>query len=299
MNFLGIIRLLKDPIWQFFGVVVTLVGIYLALPVSIEKLELVVYHENQFKFNDYKFPQGKIDLLLSKGKKKINEANVDYFIAINKSKKPIQKTDFHIPITIKRGKSVTIHSVSSCTPTSNNENNSGVAGEWAVLNDIWSMTPELLNSEDYSCVMVVSSQDAGAENNPFSKFQFSGKLIDGSIKYFKSRSDYQRSYASNYSHQIHVEISGYSAYWFVIFQIIFLYFTIKISARSGWIISYSALDVSKLLFVTVICTCMAEIFMDIFINLNWFNLHPIVPVLTVLYVSFLIYLHRWQNVPND
>lgn len=275
---------LRDPIWQAIGVAIAIFALVLTTNNAKETSDLSVYHYHSVKFEDYQLPTDQIRLTLSGTNEDINAAVVDYFVIKNSSKKPILAGDFTLPISIGAGpKTEKIYfSTSSCgksgvdgiyQPTTT----TSVVLNWFKDGEHWRVQPTLLNSNEYACVTVISKAKNTAEKlaSPKERFVWSARIVNVSLKVYASQEAYAKTVEKSWTQALEtvVSLSGFAAYWFVIFQMTAFYLTITLAVQARVIDVVSQKGIIWITGIVLLCTGTAEVLTDIFINLNLFNLH--------------------------
>jgi hypothetical protein len=301
-----ILNFIRDPLWQFIGVFVAVLIYFLSPGNSKDGAELSIYHTQKFKFEDYYLPTDKVKLTLIATKEEIDRATVDYFTIHNKSSKSISVADFISPLTVSPGlQTKRIFSISSCAiPTKSSQYlpNSGtaLALNWTSIKNEWVAAPALLNSGDYSCVVIISEALPASLPiaKPIERFGWSGRILNVQIKNYDSTEDYIKNLDRKWMDQLATEVSlkGFSAYWFVVFQIFLFVFTVNVGLKGGWLASGTSISVAKLVCIVVLSTGSAEVLTDIFINLNIFNLHPIAYVFIFVHIFIVFYVIRLSKL---
>lgn len=294
------LKYLRDPIWQSIGVILALIVTFLTLNIkSDQKSELVIYPYSKIKFEDFRLPSDQVKLVIQGTKEEIKRAVVDYFIIQNTSNKPILAKDFIENITLSPGiKTERIFLVSSCNTSdikndNNNEDKTFISLTWQKKGQTWVTFPTLLNPNDKVCVSVIS-QEINLENNKSSSIDgrliWNARIINFQIKNYNLYEEYLKNIDRDWKNyfQTNIFLYGFSAYWFVLFQISLLLITLNFSYKANWLNSEN--NKFKLIFITLMSTALAEVFTDIFVNLNISNLHDVSYFLIIFYVLFLIYL---------
>jgi hypothetical protein len=167
------LKRLRDPVWQAIGVLVAVIAIFLSTSTSVDKdAELSIVHVRKLKFSAYWLPAERVKLLIQGLAQDVENVEVDYFVLINSSQKPILPFDFVSPIEVSKGvgtKQLIV--VESCSKRmeqacSVDGSSGGMGGTYVTFNwhaskDKWDATPDLLNPRDESCVLLISEKNAG------------------------------------------------------------------------------------------------------------------------------------------
>lgn len=305
----NIMRYLRDPVWQAVGALLAVIAILITLNTkNDQKAEVIVYAYHKIKFENFQLPSDRVKLVIQGTKEEISRAVVDYFIIINKSNKAIVASEiiesFNITATNKTER---ILLVSSCdfSSVSNSEQSKApyVNLTWQKKNSAWVAIPALLNSDDRVCVTVISEEalpTTGTDLPAIERLKWGGRVVNTNIKIYKSTEEYNLSIEKNWKQALKTEIylSGYAAYWFAIFQIILFLLTLGLALRSNWLTNNSKKNTLKLCILVLICTATAEIFTDIFVNLNLFNLHEFVWAFLLVHFLFILYFLMKKKIAN-
>lgn len=279
-----LIAYLRDPIWQAIGVAIAIFTIVLTTNNAKENSDLTVYHYHSLKFEDYQLPTDQIRLVLSGTSEDINAAIVDYFVVKNSSKKPIVAADFALPISISAGpKTEKIYlSTSSCGKSGTDGIYQPTTATSVVLNwfkdgEYWRVQPTLINPNEYACVTVISkARDKNEKLAPVKdRFVWNARIVNVALKAYDSQEAYAKTLEKSWTQALEttVSLSGFAAYWFVIFQVTAFYLTITLAVQANVVNTMSQKGLLWITGIVLLCTGTAEVLTDIFINLNILNLH--------------------------
>ena len=190
------LQMLRDPIWQFVGAVVSIIAIIIPLLfVDKQGRELAVVPSAAFA-STFLLPKDRFSILYRSTDKRLDKAIIDVILVENPGKNAIRPVDFVVPLTVvsKLGKLI---SVSSC------DGDTQIIGRpwtvkfsWTQDGDKWTAVPTLFNSDDAACILVVteplaSEQDAKDENYlAQARVDISAQIADVKVKYYSSLLEY-------------------------------------------------------------------------------------------------------------
>lgn len=293
------LQVLRDPLWQFVGVLITLGGLWAATAsTSKNKAVLSVYHFHQINFEDYRLPTDRIRLVLNGSNEEISRAVVDYYVIINRSDKPILPADVSSPLTISKASNTKkIFLVATCSENPAERTNTGtgtsVAVTWSQSGEKWSAQPSLFNPGDYSCATVISEEGDTADKAAKNRFKWDGRIVNIQLQTFDSYEEYAATLEQKFTDYIGADInmSGYTPYWFAAVQLLLFFGTMTLARKAAWITSLERIDLLKSAGVVAIATGSAESLTSLF-TLPPSRLHPAVPIFLLLHLVLAIAMYR-------
>jgi len=294
-----LLRIIRDPIWQAVGVLVSVLGIFLATSnPSPANGELAIIRTHSIRFSDYLLPSKLLKLDLKKASKNMDEATVDYFTIVNRGNKPILPTDYMASLKAELKSGGEIFLVDSCTEptespskksTSSCPPGSFVSSTWQQHDQTWVQEPALLNPGEQFCVIVIRKSPSEQSN---ALVGWGGRIAGAKIATYTSLEEYGKSLEKNttYYLQTNIRLDGFAACWFVALQIAAFCATLLLARQAHWHHTKFGSSIWPAAIAMLLATSTSEILVDIFINQNTSNLHPVVWPLLFIHSSLLIYL---------
>lgn len=302
----GLLRVLRDPVWQMIGVVVAVITFLITnAQTDLGPKELVAVHVRQGSLTDQWLPSENVQLLIEGAKYDINNAVADYFLLINESSKPILPEDYVNPIEVSprsyikrivRVESCSQSYAQACSSDGTTTPNGGAytPTTWAQTGLKWISNKPLINESDRACILVVF------EPNDVSK-EVGKPSVDLSVRIkgvnFRTFDDYRMYFESRkrWYHSLYtvVTLSGISVYWFLLLVGTLLFANIRVFQRAKLIDLQRPGGVALLVFVCLLCVSTSEILVDIYVNREGRfsdpGIHPIVWPLLAIHLLFFVY----------
>lgn len=286
------LRFIRDPIWQAVGVLVGIIGIFLAISSPTQSSgELAIIRIQSINFSDYLLPPNILNFNLPESRKNMDGAIVEYYIVINKGPKPIVPSDYTSPLSITHKSGEEILLIDSCTQPDKSiqESNyssckpgSFVTSSWLRKDNKWIQEPALLNADERFCVIAI-------RKNGGQPLNWDGRIIGSKLKSYANIGEYSESLEkwSIYYIQTIIYLDGFSPYWFILLQVSIFYSTLLLARQATW--PRVSTSIWPLVMVMLFSTSTSEILIDIFINNNK-NLSPVVWPLLVIHACLIIFL---------
>ena len=254
-------NILRDPAWQFIGIIIALVGLYLTAVTdskSPDILDIITYSEQKLF---YLPPSMDKKIRIELNNKKLDTQNLRhaYYLIQNTSQKSIKPTDFisSLSITSTENEIIAVDSVSDA---------SSIAPEWSKSgNNTWQMKPALINKDAAFWVTVVFSPNT-KEKDTAKEIKWRADIIDFKVTNHESVDKYLES--SKWSRNFfsaHFSLDGSAVYLFFTAQLLLFIFLLLIVKNFG------PREINPKLLACLIttlplCTIIAEVSIDSIIN---------------------------------
>lgn len=272
-----ILNILRDPIWQMIGVLVSVVTfLATAIPsLSGNQRDLIAYPIRTNQVVDNWLPKDKLTL-------QIDGSNIDSKAAIgfsyvfaNKSEGTIQPEDYNGPIEISPGTGMHLIQVASCANsfaqacTGNSNTLSGgsyVATSWESSGNSWIATGPMLNKDDLACVQVVTEPINPIINETVPP------AIHAHIKgynfiYYPTSEKYYKSLTKWYHYlQTRIVFDGYEAYIYSLVLFFMLFANLRLANSAGISTSDSFKSTTLVVILILFCASTSEILVYIFVK---------------------------------
>lgn len=300
-----VFSLLRDPIWQLVGVLVSVIALFVAITqTKITPKEILVVHQYQNRLADRLLPGNKFKLMITDTKYDLERSTVDYYLIINRSGKAIRSTDFVAPLTVTAAqKTYRIASVDSCAKehaqvcaadsTAGADPGSYVATSWKQRDQSWLADNPLLNSDDVACVAVISEHEDLSSTAVSIKPSWTARIADVSLRIYNSREEYSNATTSKFAKFFYTAIllQGTDVYWFLILLALMLAITLRLAGLS----KLADLNSNKGITIVVVLILMAasssEILVFIFASdsseLAITRIHPISWPLLIFHIVLI------------
>lgn len=293
-------KFMRDPIWQAVGVLVSVLIVFFTIstPTSTNG-ELAIVKTQSIKFSDYLLPNSILRLNLPKSNQSMDGAIVDYFIMINKGAKPILPNEYSAPLTLKSKSSEEIFLVDSCAQPNDSslgkddakscKPGSFVSSTWQQHDGAWIQDRALLNSGEQFCVIVIRKSPKDLSNAPLG---WEARIVGVKTATYDSLGEYSKSLEKGlgYYLQTTIRLAGFAAYWFVALQLAAFYATLVLARQARWLRTSLHSPIWPVALAMLLSTSTAEILVDIFINLNFTHLSPLVWPLLLAHLLLIAYL---------
>ena len=274
-RFLSIIR---DPIWQLVGVLVSVVALFVAITQTrIAPKEISIIYQYQNRLADRLLPGDKYKLLITDTKYDLERSTVDYYLVINRSGQAVRSTDFVTPLTVAASQEAyRIASVDSCAKehaqvcsaevAAGADSGAFVATSWKQRDLSWLAENPLLNSGDIACVAVISEYKDLANITTSTKPNWTARIADFSFRVYKSREEYFASTTSKFTQFFLTSISleGAAVYWFLLLFGFMLVVTLRIAGFASYADLTSNRGVTVIIILILMAASSAEILVYIF-----------------------------------
>lgn len=291
-------KFMRDPIWQAVGVLVSVLIVFFTTSTPTPKNgELAIIKTQSIKFSDYMLPSSILRLNLPKSSQSMDGAIVDYFTIINKGAKPILPNEYTAPLTVKPKPSEEIFLVDSCAQPNDSlskdaescKPGSFVSSTWQQHEGTWIQDRALLNSGEQFCVIVIRKSPKELSNAPLG---WEGRIVGVKIATYDSLGEYSKSLEKGlgYYLQTTIRLEGFGAYWFVALQLAAFYATLVLARQARWLRTSLHSPIWPVALAMLLSTSTAEILVDVFINLNFTHLSPLVWPLLLAHFLLIIYL---------
>lgn len=185
---MSISKLIRDPAWQFVGVVIALLGlivtIWPSIDLSKDEPSVTLCNLKQFQIfsADPAPPEVKDRLFLTYRGNEIplTELSVTQFCLSNKTGRTIENSDFIRPLTFELAEGAEIIYIRNFRQ----EHTTAVASEWhQVDTSRWEMTPTFLNANETLWIQAVYRiKETIEKNNPEEVFKWQALFKGASFK---------------------------------------------------------------------------------------------------------------------
>lgn len=286
---------LRDPIWSSLGVLVAVIAIFLTFSYSGKDELAVVQYDGFHKFDEY-FPSSTVKLAIQGEINNLNTLYFSYFYIYNSSKSAIKTQDFTKRVSVQpANKKINIVLVSSCNrdnPPESLKSTSRPSFEWVKENQTWQMQPELINSEESGCLILIAQTASPEKTSIISDdFLWDGRIIGKTLTIYKTFDAFQKSIRTIWDYfdvVVHFETKG--ILWFVILQCLFFITSIYISRGLEFEVLPTISLTTKLYFLVFFSITSSEILVSKFVH--GMDQHPVIwPLLGVhgLLICYLLY----------
>lgn len=291
-----ILSIIRDPIWQAVGVLVSVIGIFITLSTpSPSQGELAIVRVETINFGAYLLPDTLLRLNLQKEQQSMEGALVDYYTLINKTQKPIVPSDYIIPLTVAAANENRILVVASCAKPNQGSSDLSctsdlfVSSNWTQQGDSWVQERALLNPGEQFCVIVVRKPGAARGSIGVS---WQSRIVGTRVSTYASQQQYGKSLEMRWYDvvQTSIHLEGFGAYWFALLQVAMFYATAILARQARWQGTRFGSAIWPVVVVMVLSTSTAEILVDIFLNENRSNQSPLIWPLLLAHLLVILYL---------
>lgn len=270
-----LLKYLRDPAWKAIGVLVAVIALFMSASTSApNRAELSIVHLRNVKFSDYWLPAERVKLLIEGATQDLENVQLDYFLLINSSQRPIVATDITSPIEITKGSGtkqlIVVESCSkqmaqACLPggSSGGVGDPYVAFDWNAAGEgTWIAQPGLLNPREESCVLLISEKSAGQLEDAGKRFSWGGRIVDVGLKTYASYAQYvdRRTTHLPYYLWVVVLLQGVGIYWFLTLQAVLFAVFVYLGVQAQWISPVPVSHVFRLLLIAFLSITSAEIY---------------------------------------
>ncbi|NOT66104.1 MAG: hypothetical protein HOP06_08790 [Methylotenera sp.] len=284
---------LSNPVWQGLSVLITVIGIFLSISNSKSNEVSIIPTEKFTHLSEY-FPDSKIKFTIEGETSNLDNLYYRYFYVYNNSNLPLTADDFKKKISVKsRNSNFEILLVSSCRNKNELKEMSQISEpqfNWSKSKQGWELEPELLNSEEGGCVIMVvrnfPQDQTGIADIKESDFIWDGRIVGTRLKIYSSPEEYWESNTNitNYL-QVTVAFGTEGVLWFLVLQY-FLFIVPLYIAEKIKVIFLQNVNNAYIFVLFSITT--SEILVSKFINGN--QQHPVVWPLLLMHLLLFIYL---------
>ncbi|SFI68571.1 hypothetical protein [Nitrosomonas sp. Nm34] len=284
------LNLLRDPIWASIAAFVAIIGsIMNYADSSPDRLSIVPNHAFS-KLSEF-LPNTKIKFSIEEETIELKNLFYTYLWVQNNSSSNIKPGDFLEKIGIKSiSEDLEIILVTSCKDLGNLSLTkiNTPSFVWSKNDLIWEVEPELINSGEGGCSLIIVKSNQVAPIN-MNDFKWSGRVIGNSIKIYDSRDDYYQDNKklSDYLF-IYIFMTTSGLIWFFIIQSVLSLISILLINKVWFSTKLTLTELSKIYFTFLLTITTSEIIVSIFINLD--IQHPIAWLLLLLHFLVLCIL---------
>ncbi|MDP2154176.1 MAG: hypothetical protein Q8J66_11030 [Methylotenera sp.] len=281
---------LSNPVWQGLGVLIAIIGIFLSLSNSKSNEVSIIPTEKFAHLSEY-FPDTKIKFTIEGETSNLDNLYYRYFYIHNTSNLHLKADDFIKKISVKsRNSDFEILLVSSCINKKELKEMSQVSGpqfNWSKSKQGWELEPELLNSEEGGCmIMVVRNLSQDQADIKDSDFIWDGRIVATKLKVYSSPNEYWENNANMTDYlQVEVAFGTKGVLWFLVLQ----YFLFIIPLYIAKKVKVNVLpNINNAYIFVLFSITTSEILVSKFINGT--QQHPIVWLLLLMHLLLFIYL---------
>jgi hypothetical protein len=297
-------QILRDPIWQTVGVVVSVLGIFLTLGSHAgDRREVSVIHNTQDKMANRWLPGDRFSILHDDKKFNIERTVVDYYLIKNESLAAIRPEKFVEPFSVaftsSKGNIISVENCSekyaqACTADSASTSNTYVGISWSRSNEKWTSDRPLLNSGDVSCVLIVSEHNSLPEADAAETPDWNARIEGYSLRTYASIGAYQSTLDSGYSKyfSIAVVLVNAAIFWFLTLFAIFFFSLMFFASQSNWVAVDTRSGIVRIVLLALFAISTAEILVDGLITHHggFSQEHPIIWPLLLAFILLFAYL---------
>lgn len=272
-----IISILRDPIWQSFGVIAAILLFFVANGGSgFGSKELVSIHLRQSKVVDQWISGDGFKIQIDGKFYDASLAVADYFYLYNKSSSSIAPDDFFSRIEASSRQGASIKQVSSCStsyaeactadPTKTSSGGAWIHTSWTNSDGKWSSEGPLINPDDAACILIISEPVEGYEKGrPLAELSarvkgFNFKFYESMFAFSEDNKRWYHKFATS------IYFSGVSIYWMMFLFCILVFFGLRLLDLAGFGGRSSASRLFAQTGVAFVSICTAEILTDVYFN---------------------------------
>lgn len=288
MKISKLLYFLRDPIWASIAALVVIIGSIMNYANSSPNRLSIVPSSAFSKFTEY-FPHSKIKLSVEGEAIELKNLFYTYLWIQNNSTSNIKPDDFLEKIGIKPiNADLEIVLVTSCRDFGNLDSLTKIntpSFVWNKNNLIWEVEPELINSGEGGCSLIIVKSNHVASIN-LNDFSWSGRIVGNSIKIYDSVDEFYKDNKkiSDYLF-IYVVLTTNGIISFFLIQIVLSLISIQLINKIWFSNRLSITEISTICFIFLLTVTTSEIIVSIFINSA--IQHPIAWLLLMLHFLVL------------